>query len=178
MGKWWQKPCPRYSPCPSVPACSQKQTPEQLVLLHQWEGAFLNLKPTRAISGQQLRKGEVLHWRLSRWGGGRQTGTSGISDMSDGRRWRWGTAGLKQQLTEAVNQSACFCGPKICHHVHNICHSETKSSPHRSQRGTLNIFTAWAVSNAHTLPALWCKTSCFNLRAPTATAIQRLTATR
>lgn len=105
-----------------------------------WEGAFLKLKPTRAISGQQLRKGEVLHWGLSRWGGRRQTGTSGISDLSGGTQWGWETAGLKQGLTEAVNQAACFSGLKTCHHAHDICHSETKSSPHRSRRGTLNIF--------------------------------------
>lgn len=150
MGKRWQKLCPAYSPCPCVPACSEKQTPEQLVLLHRWEGAFLSLKPTRAISGQQLRKGEVLHWRLSRRAGGRQTGTSGISDISDGRRWRWEMAGLKQRLAEAVNQPGCFYGLRTCHHMHNIGHWETKSSPHCSQRGTLNIFSARAVSSACT----------------------------
>lgn len=56
--------------------------------------------------------------------------------------------------------------------------TERQSHLHTAARGAHLTFSlpGQSVVPAH-LPALCCKTSCFNLRAPTATAIQRLTAT-
>lgn len=87
-------------------------------------------------------------------------------------------AGLKRLPTKPANQPAFFSGLKTRRHMHSIHHSDTKPSSYNRQKGTPDIFIDWVVGSVCMLPALWCKTSCFNLRVPTAPAIQRLIATR